>query len=318
MSSAAFWLFLRYSLLTPADRNSIGTVVIRGEESQHMDENANAEELPDLVPVGAWPSLREAQEYALVVLAMNRECWIFPDAGQFALHAPSAEVPGIRREFALYESEQSERPVRVEPPVFPAGIELALMWALSLLVVFWWQGRDPSLAERFCNSSQALVEGGQWWRAFTSLFLHADAGHLLSNIGIGGIFCVMVAHTVGAWRGWALILAGGMLGNLLNAWARYPGTFESLGASTATFAAVGVLTGVATLRAWRFHSLRELRPLLVPLLTGLIVLGWYGSGGDGPDAGRVDVAGHVVGWTSGLLLGAAAQKFERTKADPAV
>jgi rhomboid protease GluP len=283
-----------------------------------MEETASVGELPDLVPVGAWSSFGEAQEHALVVLAMNLECWIFPGPGCYALHAPSAELPGIRREFELYEREQAERRERVEPPVFPAGIELAFAWALSLLVMFWWQGRDPGWADRFCNSSQALVEGGEWWRAFTALFLHADAGHLLSNIGIGGIFCVMVAHTVGAWRGWALILAGGMLGNLANAWARYPAAFESLGASTATFAAVGILSGVASLRAWRFHSLRELRPLLVPLLTGLIVLGWYGTGGESPDGGNTDVAGHVAGWTSGMLLGMAAEKFERTKAPGAV
>jgi rhomboid protease GluP len=299
-------------------RNSIGAVAIRGEESRHMDENASAEELPELVPVGAWPSLGEAQEHALVVLAMNRECWLVPAAGQFALLAPPAEAPGIHREFALYESEQAERRVRVEPPVFPAGIELALVWALSLLVVFWWQVQDPTLSDRFRNSSRALVQGGEWWRAFTALFLHADAGHLLSNVGIGGFFCVMVAHTVGALRGWALILGGGMLGNLVNAWVRYPDNFTSLGASTATFAAVGVLTGVAMVRAWRYHSLRELRPLMVPLLTGFIVLGLWGAGGDGPEAGRVDVAGHVAGWTGGFLLGAAVQKFERTKSEDAV
>jgi rhomboid protease GluP len=283
-----------------------------------MDENASEEDLPDLVPVGAWSSLGEAQEHALVVLAMNRECWLVPAAGQYALLAPPAEAPGIHREFALYESEQAERRVRVEPPVFPSGIEFALVWALSLLVVFWWQGQDPTLSDRFCNSSRSLVEGGEWWRAFTALFLHADAGHLLSNIGIGGIFCVMVAHTVGAWRGWVLILGGGMLGNLVNAWVRYPDDFTSLGASTANFAAVGVLTGVAMVRAWRYHSLRELRPLMVPMLTGFIVLGLWGAGGDGPEAGRVDVAGHVAGWTGGLLLGAVVQKFERTKPEDPV
>jgi rhomboid protease GluP len=279
-----------------------------------MEEQGRDEDLPELMPVGAWPSLSEAQERALVVLAMNRECWIFPGAGFYSLHAPVTEVPVIQREVELYEKELTERQERAELPVFPAGIELAFAWALALLAVFLWQGRDATVVERFCNSSHAMVDGGEWWRAFTSLFLHADAGHLLSNIGIGGIFCVMVAHTVGAWRGWALILAGGMLGNLINTGSRYPAPFESLGASTATFAAVGILTGVATWRAWRLHSLRELRPLMVPLLTGLIVLGWYGTGGDSPEAGNTDVAGHVAGWASGFALGMVAERFERTNA----
>lgn len=266
-----------------------------------MEDEAPIDELPALEPVGVWPSLSQAREHALVVLAMNLECWIFPTEEKFALLADPAKAPVIRHEFALYEAEQAERRVRVEPPVFPAGIELALAWAVSLLAVFWWQAKDLTLADRFCNSSLALIDGGEWWRTFTSLFLHANAGHLLSNVFLGGIFCVMVAQTVGAWRGWALILAAGTLGNLANAAARYPDAFLSLGASTATFAAVGILTGVATLRSWRLHSLRELRPLLVPFITGALILGWHGTGGD--DAERINVAGHLAGWSSGLILG---------------
>jgi membrane associated rhomboid family serine protease len=137
------------------------------------------------------------------------------------------------------------------------------------------------------------------------LFLHADPGHLLGNLAIGGTFCVMVAQSVGAWRGWALILVAGTLGNALNAWWRFPADFQSLGASTATFGAVGILTGAACLRAWRDRSARPLRAVLVPLVTGLIVLGWYGTGGgEGAAVERIDVAGHFAGWTSGLLLGA--------------
>ena len=272
------------------------------------DDDLQADEAAGLVPVGEWPSLAEAYEHSLVVLAMNLDCWILDGGGRFAIHADPVQVPVILREFELYQAEQSERRERIEPPVFPAGMELALAWAVALLAVFLWQGSDLQLADRFCNSSRALVAGGEWWRPFTSLFLHADAGHLLSNVFLGGIFCVMVSQSVGAWRGWALILAAGTLGNAINAWLRFPAAFLSLGASTATFGAVGVLVGTASVRAWRSRSYRELRPVLVPLVIGLVLLGWYGTGGDAAVNGEsnTDVAGHFAGWASGVLLGGAA------------
>lgn len=276
-----------------------------------MAETAELEiedEAAGLAAVGEWASLAEAHEHALVVLAMKLDCWIVEEAGRFAVHADPSRLPAIERELALYREEQAARRERIEPPVFPAGVELALAWVGVLVAVFLWQGRSPGLDDRFCNSSRVLVEGGEWWRPFTSLFLHADPGHLLGNLTIGGTFCVMVAQSVGAWRGWALILAAGTLGNALNAWLRHPADFQSLGASTATFGAVGVLTGAACLRAWRDRSARPLRAVLVPLVTGLIVLGWYGTGGggEGPEVGRIDVAGHFAGWGFGLLLGVAA------------
>ena len=259
-----------------------------------------------LVPVGAWSTLAEAYEHALVVLAMNLECWIEPGAGSFEVLAPPEKVPAIQREFELYAAEQTERQEKVEPPVFPAGAELAMLWIAVLVGTFVWQGRDLALSDRFCNSSLAMIDGGEWWRPFTALFLHADAGHLLGNVAIGGIFCVMVAHSVGAWRGWTLILAAGTLGNALNAWLRYPDSFLSLGASTATFGAVGVLVGVATVHAWKEKSYRQLRAVFLPILIGLIVLGWYGTGGE-----NTDVAGHLLGWAFGAVLGAANAWFTR-------
>lgn len=287
-----------------------------------MAETAELEiedEAAGLAAVGEWSSLAEAHEHALVVLAMKLDCWIVEEAGRFAVHADPGRLSAIERELALYREEQAARRERIEPPVFPAGVELALAWVAVLVAVFLWQGRSPGLDDRFCNSSRVLVEGGEWWRPFTSLFLHADPGHLLGNLAIGGTFCVMVAQSVGAWRGWALILAAGTLGNALNAWLRFPADFQSLGASTATFGAVGVLTGAACLRAWRDRSARPLRAVLVPLVTGLIVLGWYGTGGggEGPEVGRIDVAGHFAGWGFGLLLGVAAAGGRRGRTEGA-
>lgn len=269
-----------------------------------MEDSLLLDESPGLASVGAWPSLSQAYEYALVVLAMNRECWILPEAGEYSLQAVPHEVPAIRREIALYDAEESEREEKVEPPVFPVGFELAALWIALLVGVFVWQGRDFDLTRRFSNSSLAVIENGEWWRPFTALFLHADAGHLLGNVAIGGIFCVMVAQSLGALRGWALILAAGTIGNAINAMLHFPDRFESIGASTATFGAVGILTGVATALAWKTKSARQFRRLLVPFFAGLIVLGWYGTGGE-----NTDVAGHLLGWTSGMILGAVSTQF---------
>lgn len=253
---------------------------------------------PPLVTVGEWDSFDEADEHALVVLAMERDSWIEAGEGTYRVLASPGDAPAIRREFALYAEEQAERRERVELPLFPAGVELMLLWIIALTAAFMVQERYPAFTGDFCNSSRALVERGEWWRPFTALFLHADGGHLLSNIGIGGIFCVMVAHTVGAWRAWLLILASGTLGNALNAWLRYPSDFASLGASTATFGALGVLTGAAASAAWRFRSPKEFRPLVAPIFAGAMMLGMYGVGGEG-----IDVSGHFAGWACGAVLG---------------
>lgn len=255
-----------------------------------------------LAPVGEFGSLAEANEYALVVLAMNLDCWIHLDAERrrYQIYADPAFAVAIRDEFALYRAEQEEGPGRAaEIPAFKSGIELVLLWALVLLLVFAKQGEDPSLAKRFCSSSVALIDQGEWWRPFTSLFLHGDLGHLLSNVLLGGIFCVFVAHTMGPLLGWAMILASGVLGNVATSWAYYPEEFRSLGASTATFGALGILVGAGALLAWQARSLRRIGGALVPIVAGSIVLGWWGAGGD-----NTDVAGHVAGFLAGALLGA--------------
>ena len=267
-----------------------------------VPEHALESEEPALVAMGEWPSLSEAEEHALVVLAMNRECWIVPGPYGYAVLGHMADAPEIRREFSLYAAEQAERREWIEPPLFPAGIEILLLWIAVLTATFLAQGQDLHLTERFCNSSRALVAGGEWWRPFTSLFLHADVGHLLSNVGIGGIFCVMAAQTFGSWRAWLLVLLSATLGNALNAWARYPDDFASLGASTATFGALGLLTGAALAAAWRSRSYRELRPLIAPIFVGLTMVGMYGLG-DGSPVDNTDVAGHLAGWSFGVLLG---------------
>lgn len=257
-----------------------------------------------LVPVGEFESLADANDHALVVLAMNLGCWIHldPESRSLQLFVEPAYEIAVREELEAYRAEQVEFRDRLDPPVFRSGIELALLWVAVLMTVYLFQQRDPMIAEKFCNSSEALLSSGEWWRPFTALFLHGDGPHLLGNLAIGGVFCVLVAHSFGPWFGWWLILVSGSVGNALTAWWHAPEPFRSLGASTATFGALGLLVGLGLRNAWRARSYHEMRPLMVPLAVGIVMLGWFGAGGGDPN-GNTDVLGHAMGCLAGVVLG---------------
>ena len=277
------------------------------EVSNGMMDTDQMVEAGGLALVGEYATAAESQEYALVVLAMNLDCWIKMEAGgqRFMLYADPAFAVAIGDEFALYDVERQEVVENVDLPLFKSGAELAFLWVIALLVVFAMQGEDAGFSDRYCNSSLALFDGGEWWRPFTSLFLHGDFNHMIGNICFGVIFCVLVAHSVGPVLGWVLILASGTIGNILTAGIHYPDPFQSLGASTATFGALGMLVGVGAYVAWRSRSYRKLGTVLVPIGAGVVLLGWLGVGGE-----RTDVLGHVMGFAAGSVLGLVATWFQ--------
>lgn len=271
-------------------------------ETPHFKDDDPA----DWVTLGTWPQAAAAHEHALVTLAMGIACGVFEDRerGGYSVAVDEHHAARVLDEWRLYDEEARAasvpKPV-IESRAFPLHLDAAMLWLLALVVVFFMQGRDPGLSDRFCNSTTAMMVDGEWWRPFTALFLHADAAHLLGNALLGGVFCVLVAHAVGALRGWILILGCGTIANAANAASRMPEEFRSLGASTATFAALGILVGHATRLAWMMRSFQGFRLLFVPFIAGGILLGWFGGGG--ADAGNTDVAGHVFGWLVGVVAG---------------
>lgn len=149
---------------------------------------------------------------------------------------------------------------------------------------------------------------GEWWRAITALWLHADMGHVLGNAAVAFAFGVALTQLVGAGPAWAMILLTGGLGNLSEALAAGPGR-HAIGASTATFGALGALGVLQTVRAWRRCG--DVRVLFsqtwLPLGAAAALLGWLGAGGGadelGPARGNVDVVGHALGFGWGMVLG---------------
>lgn len=261
------------------------------------------EESPDspasgLVAVGRFDSLRQAQEYALVVLAMNQDCLITVEEKGYQIHGEVGLVDEIHQEFRLYEEEQRFDPSPVAVPIFGSGLELALVWIGVLLFCFTRQLQYPEVEEQFLSSTFGIVNDGEWYRAFTALFLHGDMPHLLSNAAFGSIFGILVANSLGPLKGWGLIMLSGFLGNLLNVFLRYPDPYLGLGASTAVFGALGLLIGSGLSVAWRERSFRKGLRAFTPLLAGLIIFSMTGLGGPG-----IDNLAHLTGMFAGIFLG---------------
>jgi membrane associated rhomboid family serine protease len=247
--------------------------------------------------VGAYGSFADAHQHAVVVLAMNLPCWIVPSAGGYAIFADAANGPGIRRELAQFDEEQSApTPVEGELPWFEPVRELTFLWVLVLLGVFLFQLRDPMLADAGANSSRLVIDGGEWWRPFTAMFLHSDLQHLVGNLIFGSVFIMLAARSLGPLVAWPLIFTSGVAANIITAAWHHPEPFRAIGASTAVFGALGLLTGSGILR----HQSRRQRigSLFIPLAGGLVLFGWFGLGGPG-----VDMLGHAAGFACGVVLG---------------
>jgi membrane associated rhomboid family serine protease len=135
----------------------------------------------------------------------------------------------------------------------------------------------------------------QWWRPMTALTLHLDQAHLLGNLLFGIGFGILAGRIFGPGVAWVSIVGAAALGNYLDMLLS-PSLHRAVGASTAVFAALGLLAGFA----WRRRlTLRErFRYRWAPLFGGVCLLAFLGTGDE-----HVDVLGHVLGFLSGLGLG---------------
>ena len=266
------------------------------------DASRPDERLPDdLAEAGVYRTPQEGFDHSLVVLALGYACWLMPFDTGYRLLVETSKVTRVRAELMSYDCESASWPPQVAPEK-PAMARLdfatPLLWALAVLAVFRGQWSHPEWADVGALDATAIFEHGEVWRALTALFLHADAAHLGPNL-FGGVFLFAAALSVfGRARGWLFLGLAAVAGNLAVAAMHYPYPYRSIGASTAIFAALGLLTGRAVRIAADACHPHRWRSLFVPSAAGLTVLALYGAGGP-----MVDVPAHLTGFGAGLALG---------------
>jgi membrane associated rhomboid family serine protease len=253
------------------------------------------------IPVGQSADERGCTELALVLEARGIAWRHDRGVEQWLLSVRAQDASAAARELNAYRRENARAGAMAPPPAAIGGgwFGVASFVAVLLLIAVFAHELAFGIDWRAIGRMDgARLLAGEGWRALTALTLHADTIHLLGNVVFGALFTYFVARYLGGGVGWIAILASGALGNALNGWLAGP-DHRSLGASTAVFGALGLLSAFMWRRGFPRGTTRRSR--LAPVVAGIALLAYTGTAGQNTDLGA-----HLLGFTAGFLLGFAA------------
>ncbi len=236
-----------------------------------------------------------ASTFKLVLLSAGIKSHIVQSDSSWQIRVPTHAASIAMASIEAYLSE-NDNPPRVSPswPVLRtwAGAGTALVILVAHLVVHL-SGQEIAF-RRIYGASAANILDGEFYRITTALFLHADSLHLIGNMVGLALFTTAVCSVAGFGAGSLMILVSGMAGNLFNALLFQSG-HHSIGASTAVFGAIGIVTGHLFSIKWQQfgHRLKT----WLPLGSGLALLAVLGA------SIETDVTAHFFGYVSGCLIG---------------
>jgi membrane associated rhomboid family serine protease len=249
------------------------------------------------------PDRRRVDEWATVLAAGGIPHRLRARLDGWALIVAARDADAARETLDAYDSENrpethraSEAPVRGA-----AGVGVAV----GLLLIGFFALTGPRAArnawfERGSANAERVV-AGEWWRTVTALTLHADAPHLAGNAAASAVLVGAVSYQLGPGVGLWLVLLGGAGGNALTAIA-HRAHYDSVGASTAMFGAIGILAAAQVAVRGRLPVARKRWIVVAASLALLALLG------TSPDA---DLLAHLFGLLVGGGLGLIATPARR-------
>ncbi len=248
---------------------------------------------------------KTADSWALVLVAAGIPCRLQNAHGVWHVLTAEADAERAREQLDAYERENPAREIEPAPVPEYGRTSGGFLVAAALVLFFLVTGpyaRDTPWHARGAADAEAIL-GGEVWRTVTALTLHSDFAHVLANALSASLFATLVFRALGPGLGSGLILLAGASGNLLNAWVHESG-HVSVGASTALFGAIGILSGLQFARLRRIRLRR--RSAWLPLAGGLGLLAMLGTAGD-----RTDISAHLLGLGCGVPLGGLASVLSR-------
>lgn len=177
----------------------------------------------------------------------------------------------------------------------PVTVLLILLNTLIFLIVEFTGGSEKGQHMLECGAAYAplILEQGQWYRVFSSMFLHFGAPHLINNMLVLFVLGQRLEPAVGRLRFLLIYIAGGLGGNFISLfWDMRTGDYSvSAGASGAVFAVMGGMIYVIIRHRGRVADL-TMKQMLIMAAFSL----YFGFASEG-----VDNAAHAGGLLCGFL-----------------
>lgn len=238
---------------------------------------------------------------ALVLAASGIPHQLIDDGFSAVLVVPAEHSARAVEELQLYDDENPPaRPKVQKRVVYQDALPGVIGYFLVVCVVAWLAGYSVFGHDWFeaGRVDGVLIRGGEWWRTITALTLHADARHLIGNLVFGVLFGVFAGRLLGSGVAWLAIVVAAAMGNSANT-LLLESAHRSIGASTAVFAALGLVAGFV----WRGQLMAQDRwsYRYGPIVGGLALLMYTGTGGENTDIGA-HLLGFVCGFGAGMLL----------------
>src|ERR1700676_4914546 len=237
-------------------------------------------------------------EYALVLEAKGIPYERVESDGAWLLVVAPPLAQAAADELTRYAAERAVRREAPAPFVPFAGSAMgAAVYAFVLILVAYCAGLElfgvDWLGAGALESKGGAAGGGGG--AVTALTLHLDQEHLLGNLLFGIGIGVLAGRMFGPGFAWLGILLSGAAANIVDMLVS-PLGHRAVGASTAVFAALGLLAGFG----WgERRGLRDRRLYRwAPLFAGVCLLALLGAGTE-----HVDVLGHLLGFMTGTAAG---------------
>lgn len=173
-----------------------------------------------------------------------------------------------------------------------------LLIAVNCVIWLWQSSLGDTRSALFMMEHGAMVPeyvlAGEWYRLFTSMFLHFGAEHLICNMFMQYFLGDMLLRAVSQWRFAVIYLLAGLAGSVTSlAHMLLRADYAvSAGASGAIYGIIGALLWVVLRNKGSFEGISLPRMLLA---TALYI--GYGFGESG-----VDAWAHLGGAAGGFVL----------------
>ena len=153
---------------------------------------------------------------------------------------------------------------------------------IFIIMEFLGSTEDTGFMLQWGAACRPFILNGEWYRLFTSMFLHFGIYHLANNMAVLLFMGDMVENAVG------------LVGNLLSLYMdiQSQSNIVSAGASGAIY---GIIGGVFVLMIKNKKQVREI--VIRRLVFVIVVTIYYGS-----QAAQIDNAAHVGGLIGGIVL----------------